>query len=103
MTPSSRLAEYISACFTGIWVQSHEHDDALSEVAQLCHANKWKLAVWDVASGLQISGQTAVSDSGGDLTLSAGPILGPFDFRSEALAAERVWLETNWLGCARGP
>ena len=27
-----------------------------------------------------------------------GPTLGPFPHRSEALAAEQAWLETNWLG-----
>jgi len=27
-----------------------------------------------------------------------GPILGPFDRRSEALAAEEAWLTANWLG-----
>ncbi len=32
-----------------------------------------------------------------DLSPSAGPKLGPFDRRSEALAAETVWLEANWL------
>lgn len=33
-----------------------------------------------------------------DMSPTNGPLLGPFDFRSEALAAERAWLETNWLG-----
>jgi hypothetical protein len=28
-----------------------------------------------------------------DLTLSGGPVLGPFGRRSEALAAERAWIE----------
>ena len=32
-----------------------------------------------------------------DLSPVAGPKLGPFDRRSEALAAERRWLEANWL------
>ena len=26
-----------------------------------------------------------------------GPVLGPFAHRSEALEAERAWLEANWL------
>ena len=34
-----------------------------------------------------------------DLTPVAGPVLGPFDLRSEALEAERAWLVTNWLPC----
>lgn len=32
-----------------------------------------------------------------DLSPVNGPILGPFEKRSEALAAELCWLETNWL------
>ena len=52
MQLTQRLSEYISACFTGLWIQSHEHDDALNEIAQLCRENNWKLAVWDIASGL---------------------------------------------------
>jgi hypothetical protein len=32
-----------------------------------------------------------------DLTLVSGPVLGPFDRRSEALAAEHAWLEAHWL------
>jgi hypothetical protein len=33
-----------------------------------------------------------------DLSPVSGPTLGPFQNRSEALAAERSWLLTNWLG-----
>ena len=33
MLLSQRLVEFISACFTGLWVVSHEHDDALAEIA----------------------------------------------------------------------
>jgi hypothetical protein len=32
-----------------------------------------------------------------DLRPVGGPVLGPFDLRSEALAAERAWLELHWL------
>jgi hypothetical protein len=32
-----------------------------------------------------------------DLSPVGGPVLGPFDRRSEALEAERAWLETHWL------
>jgi hypothetical protein len=33
-----------------------------------------------------------------DLRPVAGPVLGPFGRRSEALAAERAWLSEHWLG-----
>ena len=32
-----------------------------------------------------------------DLTPVAGPVLGPFARRSEALRAEQAWLRANWL------
>ncbi len=35
-----------------------------------------------------------------DLSPVGGPLLGPFESRSTALAAERDWLEGHWLlGC----
>lgn len=34
-----------------------------------------------------------------DLSPVSGPILGPFPLRSQALDAERAWLEANWLIC----
>src|SRR5438105_1764666 len=52
MPLSQRLAEYIRAAFTGIWIQSHEHEDALAEIARLCQAQNWALAVWDIDRGL---------------------------------------------------
>jgi hypothetical protein len=32
-----------------------------------------------------------------DMSPVKGPVLGPFNRRSEALAAELEWLEANWL------
>ncbi len=32
-----------------------------------------------------------------DLSPTGGPCLGPFVSRSQALNAERLWLEENWL------
>ena len=51
MQLAQQLTEYISACFTGLWVTSHEHDDALAEIAKLCRDNNWRLATWDIAVG----------------------------------------------------
>jgi hypothetical protein len=53
-----QLSEYVSACFTGLWVQSHEHEDALTEIARMCHTEQWQLAVWDIHRGLALRGQS---------------------------------------------
>lgn len=72
MTLSERLSEYIAACFTGIWVQSHEHADALTELAEMCRRENWQLATWDIDSGLNLRGSSAEDDStGGNDPLAA--------------------------------
>jgi hypothetical protein len=73
MSLSERLTEYISACFTGLWVQSHEHEDALTELAQLCSVEKWRLVVWDIHRGLASARQNDGSsiETGTDDPLAA--------------------------------
>jgi hypothetical protein len=69
MPLSQTLREYIAACFTGLWIQSHEHPDALREIAQLCRQEKWSLATWDIDKGLSVAaadGQAATATSAAD-------------------------------------
>ena len=54
---AERLAEHVRACFTGIWIESHEHEAALRDIARLCHAEDWRLATWDIDRGLRLPGQ----------------------------------------------
>ncbi len=65
MTLSQRLAEYVRACFTGLWIESHEYEDALAEIAQLCRAENWRLATWDIDRGLSI-GNNNSAETGQD-------------------------------------
>ena len=58
MTLAERLSESVRACFTGIWIQSHEHDDALLEIGRLCRAQNWTCASWDLDRGLTVHGGT---------------------------------------------
>ena len=73
MSLTQSLAEYISACFTGLWIESHEHDDALREIAQLCREQNWRLASWDIEQGLRVPGQNndQSADAGGSDPLAA--------------------------------
>ena len=65
MMLSETLREYIAACFTGLWVQSYEHTDALTEIAGLCRDENWQLATWDVDAGLSLSSQPDETESAG--------------------------------------
>lgn len=73
MQLASKLAELVRACFTGIWIESHEHQDATAEIAQLCRQEGWRLAAWDIECGLHIPGQPApaAGDAGGQDPLAA--------------------------------
>ena len=66
MALSQQLIEYISACFTGLWIRSHEHEDAVAEIAQLCRDQQWSIATWDIQSGLSIPGHDASPAGAGD-------------------------------------
>ena len=68
MPLTEQLADYVRACFTGIWIQSHEHEDALRDIARLCHEENWRLASWDIDRGLRLPGQPpgSASAQGGD-------------------------------------
>jgi len=54
MTLAERLRELVRAAFSGLYVQSFEHQDAVAEIARLCHQERWTLATWDVDRGLAV-------------------------------------------------
>ncbi len=59
MTLAERLRELVRAAFSGIYIQSFEHDDAVAEIALLCRQEHWTLATWDVDRGLALASQAA--------------------------------------------
>ena len=56
MTLAERLQELVRAAFSGIYVHSFEHDDAVAEIARLCRQERWTLATWDIDNGLTLAG-----------------------------------------------
>ncbi|MBC8355308.1 MAG: AAA family ATPase [Planctomycetes bacterium] len=63
MTLATSLSDHVRACCSGIWIQSHEHEDAIADISRLCAEQQWHLATWDIEQGLQFSGQ-ATEESG---------------------------------------
>ena len=54
MSLVNTLTDYVNAAFTGLWIQTFEPDEAQREIAQHAKALSWKLAVWDLSSGLRL-------------------------------------------------
>ena len=71
MSLRQQLAEYVRACFTGLWIESHEHPEALLEISSLCRDEGWRLVTWDIDSGLSVPGSTVESTSNSTDPLSA--------------------------------
>ena len=66
MTLAERLSEYVRAAFSGIYLHSAEHDDAVAEIATLCRDRGWSLATWDLDRGLALPGRPdAIQPSAG--------------------------------------
>ncbi len=53
MRLADEIQELVRAGFSGLWVQSCEPDDALAELAQMCQAENWRLASWNIDLGLK--------------------------------------------------
>jgi hypothetical protein len=72
MTLTDSLREHIAAAFSGIWIESHEHEDALAEISALCQTESWRLAIWDIEQGLRVPGLSqSASDAVGNDPLAA--------------------------------
>ena len=79
-----KLKELVSACFTGIWIETFEFQEAMAEIEQLCRHEEWINATWDVGSGLRIGNGEPVADATdplaairalGDLSSPEGTVL----------------------------
>ncbi len=77
---SQELFDHIAACFSGIWIESFEHPDAIADIAALCRDHDWQLSTWDVCHGLSSGTPTSEPNDTAD-PLS---VLKAFDRTSDA-------------------
>lgn len=54
MKLTDQLIDYINAAFAGLWVSTHEADEAEREIVHHARQQRWKVTVWDVANGLRL-------------------------------------------------
>ena len=71
MTLTEQMTDFINAAFTGLWVQTHEPDEAERELAALATKKNWRIAVWDVASGIRVPGNPESPEMGAGDPLAA--------------------------------
>jgi hypothetical protein len=65
------------------------HDDALAPLLELGESS--------VSRASHVEPTPDGREWTADLSPVSGPVLGPFSLRADALAAERAWLEANYL------
>lgn len=83
-----QVSELVHACFSGIYIQTLEPDEALRELAHLARRESWRLGAWDCETGLSLPEQeltlpdmTGVTDllavlrAAGQLSAGAGTTL----------------------------
>ncbi|MEQ8208270.1 MAG: AAA family ATPase [Lacipirellulaceae bacterium] len=63
MRLTNSLSEHVRACFSGIWVETAEPEEALTEIRTLCEQQAWHLAHWNLETGLTLSGQGTAPDA----------------------------------------
>jgi len=66
MTLASRMNELIRAGFSGIWISSQEHQDAIAELAAMARDEGWQLATWNIERGLHAVGNIAITAEASD-------------------------------------
>ncbi len=66
MTLASRMNELIRAGFSGIWISSQEHQDAIAELAAMARDEGWQLATWNIERGLHAVGNVAITAEASD-------------------------------------
>jgi hypothetical protein len=66
MTLKQSVSELVRACFSGIWIESPEQTDAISELAEMCREEQWQLATWDIECGLRGPTGSPLEQDAGD-------------------------------------
>ena len=50
----TRITELVQACFTGLYIETREPEEAVRDLTQLCRSESWRLGIWDCDAGLRV-------------------------------------------------
>jgi len=48
----TRITELVHACFTGLYIETREPEEAVRDLTQLARRESWRLGIWDCDAGL---------------------------------------------------
>ncbi len=82
-TLTEEMFDHIAACFTGIWIHSHEHTDALIEFSTLCRENDWDLSSWDICNGVSHGSSADTEQDGSDPLAALKTFAASTDLRTD--------------------
>lgn len=68
MTLKATLTDYVHACFSGLFIETQEPQEAIRELTELCQERGWTLALWDIDRGLTAPGRS------GAVAVTADPL-----------------------------
>lgn len=73
MKLKQQFKEAVAAAFSGIWISSNEHEDAIGTLGEACKEQGWTILTWDPERGLRKPGQkeTASEEEPNPLTALA--------------------------------
>jgi hypothetical protein len=63
---SNRVKELVAGCFTAIWIESQEPQEAILELGQLCRDQEWRFATWNIDQGMRAGGNESPVEEAGD-------------------------------------
>jgi hypothetical protein len=67
MKLTDQLTDYVHSACSGLWIHTQEADEAEREIREHALQQGWKLAIWDIATGLRLAGSSsATSPDAGD-------------------------------------
>ncbi len=58
-TLSQTLREYVAGCFTGVWIESREPQEAITGDCRLCRERIVAFGAWNIDQGLRAGSESA--------------------------------------------
>ncbi len=58
------LCNYIAACFSGLWIETFESDEAIKEIETMCRNENWNMTTWDISMGDPLSAVSSATRQG---------------------------------------